>query len=77
LCRFRVESVNVFVLPRFDLCHKHIFFIMCKNKKRCYNDLLHFWTRKHNLVSFFGWIVFWQYNSIIVFLYILFFRRKC
>ena len=27
LCRFRVESVNVFVLPRFDLCHVHIFFI--------------------------------------------------
>ena len=24
LCRFRVESVNVFVLPRFDLCHVHI-----------------------------------------------------
>ena len=21
LCRFRIESVNVFVLPRFDLCH--------------------------------------------------------
>jgi hypothetical protein len=26
LCRFLVESVNVFVLPRFDLCHVHIFF---------------------------------------------------
>jgi hypothetical protein len=21
LCRFRIESVNVFVFPRFDLCH--------------------------------------------------------
>ena len=21
MCRFRIESVNVFVLPRFDLCH--------------------------------------------------------
>ena len=20
-CRFRIESVNVFVVPRFDLCH--------------------------------------------------------
>ena len=29
-----------------------------KNKKRCYTDLLHFSTRKHNLVSFFGRIVF-------------------
>ena len=27
LCHFRVESFNVFVLPRFDLCHVHIFFI--------------------------------------------------
>jgi hypothetical protein len=29
-----------------------------KIKKRCYADLLHFSTRKHNLVSFFGRIVF-------------------
>ena len=29
-----------------------------KIKKRCYTDLLHFSTRKHNLVSFFGRIVF-------------------
>ena len=27
LCRFRVESVNVFVLPRFDFCTSDIFFI--------------------------------------------------
>ena len=29
-----------------------------KIKKRCYTDLLHFSTRKHNLVTFFGRIVF-------------------
>ena len=29
-----------------------------KIKKRCNTDLLHFSTRKHNLVSFFGRIVF-------------------
>jgi hypothetical protein len=29
-----------------------------KIKKRCYTDLLHFSTRMHNLVSFFGRIVF-------------------
>ena len=29
-----------------------------KIKKRCYTELLHFSTRKHNLVSFFGRIVF-------------------
>jgi hypothetical protein len=29
-----------------------------KIKKRCYTDLLHFSTRKHNLVSFFGRIIF-------------------
>ena len=27
LCHFRVESVNVFVLPRFDFCTSDIFFI--------------------------------------------------
>jgi hypothetical protein len=31
-----------------------------KIKKRCYTDLLHFSTRKHNLDSFFGRIVFCQ-----------------
>jgi hypothetical protein len=46
---------------------------LCKNlKKRCYTDLLHFSTCKHNLVSFFDRIVFWQYNCIVVF-YIFFF----
>ena len=29
-----------------------------KIKKRCYTDILHFSTRKHNLVYFFGRIVF-------------------
>jgi hypothetical protein len=29
-----------------------------KIKKRCYTDLLHFSTRKYNLVSFFGRIIF-------------------
>jgi hypothetical protein len=29
-----------------------------KIKKRCYTDLLHFSTRKHNLVFFFGRIIF-------------------
>ena len=29
-----------------------------KIKKRCYTDLLHFSTRKHNLVYFFGQIIF-------------------
>ena len=31
-----------------------------KVKKKCYTDLLYFSTRKHNLVSFFGRIVFSQ-----------------
>ena len=44
-------------------------------KKRCYTDLLHFSTCKHNLVSFFGRIIFWQWNCIIVF-YIYFFQEK-
>jgi hypothetical protein len=29
-----------------------------KIKKRCYTDLVHFSTRKHNLVSFFSRIIF-------------------
>jgi hypothetical protein len=46
---------------------------------RCYIDPLHCSTRKHNLVSFFGRIVIWQYNCIvlIVFFYIFcFFQEK-
>jgi hypothetical protein len=55
--------------------HKGGFSKLCvKIKKRCYTDLLHFSTRKHNLVSFFVWIVFWQ-NCIVVF-YIFFFQEK-
>ena len=46
-----------------------------KIKNRCYTDLLHFSTRKHNLVSFFGWIVFWQ-NCIVVFYIFFFFQEK-
>ena len=50
---------------------------LSKNKKkRCCTDLLHFSTRKHNLVSFFGWILFWQ-NCIVVVYIFFFFRRKC
>jgi hypothetical protein len=47
-----------------------------KKKKRCYTDLLHFSTRKHNLVSFF------RPNRILTvelhrsFLYILFLQEK-
>jgi hypothetical protein len=43
---------------------KGVFSKLCvKIKERCYTDLLHFSTRKHNLVSFFGvgkyWILYW------------------
>ena len=47
-----------------------------KIKKRCYTDLLHFPTRKHNLVSFFGCIVFGQQNCIVVFYIVFFFQQK-
>jgi hypothetical protein len=42
-----------------DSTQKGGFIKLCvKIKKRCYTDLLHFSTRKHNLVSLFGRIVF-------------------
>ena len=42
-----------------DSTQKRGFSKLCvKIKKRCYTDLLHFSTRKHNLVSFFGRVVF-------------------
>jgi hypothetical protein len=47
-----------------------------KNKKRCYTDLLHFSTRKHNLVSFYGWIVFWQNCIVVFYIRILFFFQE-
>jgi hypothetical protein len=47
--------------------HKGGFSKFCANiKERCDTHQLHFATRRHNLVSFFGWIVFWQ-NCILVF----------
>ena len=55
--------------------HRRIQQALCKNWKRWYTDLLHFSTGKHNLVSFFGRIVFWQYNCIVVF-YIFFFSGE-
>ena len=36
LCRFRIESVNVLILPRYDLCHVHISFIN-KQFRTCAN----------------------------------------
>jgi hypothetical protein len=36
LCRFRVEFVNVFLLPRFDLCHVHMF-VINKQFRTCAN----------------------------------------
>jgi hypothetical protein len=36
LCRFRVESFNIFVLPQFDLCHVHSFLIN-KQFRTCVN----------------------------------------
>jgi hypothetical protein len=60
-----------------DSTRKRQFTKLCvKIKKRCYTDLLHFSTHKHNLVFFF------RPNRILTvelhrsFLYILFFRRK-
>jgi hypothetical protein len=42
-----------------DSTQKRGFSKLCvKIEKRCYTDLLHFSTRKHNLVSFFGRVVF-------------------
>ena len=49
---------------------------LCKNKKRCYTDLLQFSTRKHNLVSFFRTNRILTVELHLSCLYILFCRRK-
>jgi hypothetical protein len=60
LCRFRVESVKVFVLPRFDLCHVHLFFI---NKQCCTwanafpNE---FTVRSYEYCAGQHWILYWM-----------------
>ena len=58
LCRFRVESVNVFVLPRFDFCTSDIFFIN-KQFRSCTNAFpneftvrsYEYWVDQHWILS--------------------------
>ena len=60
LCHFHVESVNVFVLPRFDFCTSDIFFIN-KQFRTCTNAFpneftvrsYEYWVGQH-------WILFWM-----------------
>ena len=54
LCRFRVESVNVFVLPPFDFCTSKIFFhqqTISYMQKRFPNEF----TVRVNIEFFPGW----------------------
>ena len=60
LCRFRVESVNVFVVPRFNFCTSDIFFIN-KQFRTCGNAFpneftvrsYEYWVGQH-------WILSWM-----------------
>jgi hypothetical protein len=69
--RMNIARVNIGFFTGFKkIKQRRIFFVLAyspmigfskhcvKIQKRCYTDLFHFSTRKHNLVSLFGRIVF-------------------
>ena len=59
LCRFCVESVNVFVLPRFDFCTSDIFFIN-KQFHTCANTFPNeFTVRSYEYWAGQHWILSW------------------
>ena len=69
-CSNRIQNIDGFYTKTTQ---KGGFSELCvKIKKRCYIDLLHYSTRKHNLVSFFGRIVFWQYNFIVLIVFLIY-----
>jgi hypothetical protein len=60
LCRFRVESVNAFVLPRFDFCTTDIFFIN-KLFRTCANAFPNeFTVRLYEYWADQRWILSWM-----------------
>ena len=59
LCHFRIESVNVFVHPRFDLCHVHISFIN-KQFRTCANAFPNeFTVKSFEYCADKHWILYW------------------
>ena len=60
LCRFRVESVNVFVLPRFNFCTSDIFLIN-KQFRTCANAFPNeFTVRSYEYWAGQHWILSWM-----------------
>ena len=61
LCRFRIESVNVFVLPRFDLCHvAATAFFINKQFRTCANAFPNeFTVKSYEYCTGKHWILYW------------------
>ena len=71
LCRFRIESVNVFILLRFDLCHVHISFIN-KQCHTCANAFPNeFTVRSYEYCTGKHWILYWIQENKTVTTYFL------
>ena len=63
LCRFRIESVNVFILPRFDLCHVHISFIK-KQFRTCTSAFPNeFTVRSYEYCAGKNWKLYWMQEN--------------
>jgi hypothetical protein len=63
LCRFRIESVNVFILPRFDLCHVHISFIK-KQFRTCTSTFPNeFTVRSYEYCAGKHWKLYWMQEN--------------
>ena len=63
MCRFRIESVNVFILPRFDLCHVHISFIS-KQFRTCASSFPNeFTVRSYQYCAGKHWMLYWRQEN--------------
>ena len=66
LCHFRIESVNVFILPRFDLCHGHVHIsFIDKQFRTCANAFPNELTvRSYEYSAGKHWMLYWMQRRI-------------
>ena len=73
----RIVELNKTLTDSIRKRHKKEDSALCKNlKKRCHTDLLHFSTRKHNLVFFFPAESYFNSRIASYFFYIYFFFQE-
>jgi hypothetical protein len=63
LCRFRIEPINVFILPRFDLCHVHISFINKQFRTCASASPNEFTVRSYEYCAGTHWMLYWMQEN--------------